>query len=79
MAYMAAIRTCSVSPCTMRWFSPSRPRGMVASGFRVRCEMARLGPGVVCIGSSGGRPSDGVLGGALLEGGWSHRQVLHKV
>ena len=41
--------------------------------------MARLGPGVVCVGSSGGRPSDGVWGEVLLEGGWSHRQVLDKV
>ena len=56
VAYMAAIRTCSVSPSTMRWFSPSRSRGMVASAFRVRSAMARLGPGVACVGSSGGRP-----------------------
>ena len=41
---MAAIRTCSVSPSTMRLFSPSRSRGMVASAFRVRSSMARLGP-----------------------------------
>ena len=62
VAYMAAIRTCSVSPSTMRWFSPSRFRGMVASAFRVRSGMARLGPGVACVGSSGGRPSDGAWG-----------------
>ena len=78
MAYTAAIRTCSVSPSTMRWFSPSRSRVMVASAFRVRSAMARSGPGVACVGSSGGRPSDGVWGGVLLEGGWSHA-VLAKV
>ena len=68
VAYMAAIRTCSVSLCTMRWFSPSRSRGMVASAFRVGSVMARLGPGVVCVGSSGGRPSDGVWGGRFWKG-----------
>ena len=41
--------------------------------------MARLGPGVACVGSSGGRPSDGMWGGAFLERRWSHRQVLDKV
>ena len=76
---MAAIRTCSVSPSMMRWFSPSRSRGMVASTFRMRSAMARFGPGVACVGSSGGRPSDGVVGGAFLEGGWSQRQVFDKV
>ena len=79
MAYMAAIRTCPVSPSTMRWFSPSRSREMVASAFRVRSAMARLGPGVACVVSSGGRSSDGMWGGALLEGGLSHHQVLDKV
>ena len=61
VAYRAAIRTCSVSPSTMRWFPPSRSRGMLASALRVRSAMARLGPGVACIGSSGGRLSDGVF------------------
>ena len=79
LAYMAAIRTCAVSPSTMRWSSPSRSRGMVASAFRVRSVMACLGPGVACVGSSAGRPSDWVWGGALLEGGWSHCQVFDKV
>ena len=64
MAFMAAIRTCSVSSSIMRWFSPSRSRGMVASAFRVRSAMARLGPGVACVCSSGGRPWDGGWGGA---------------
>ena len=77
VAYMAAIRTCSVSPSTMRWSSPSRSREMVASAFRVRSAMARLGPGVACVRSSGGRPSDGLWGGgAPLEGGWPQRQVF---
>ena len=66
--YMAAIRTFSVSPSTMRWFSPSRSRGMVASAFRVRSAMERLGPGVVCVGSSGGRPSNGVWEGRFWKG-----------
>ena len=68
VAYMAAIRKCSVSPSTMRWLSPSRSRGMVASAFRVRSAMARLGPGVACVGSSGGRPSDGLWGGCFWKG-----------
>ena len=41
VAYMATIRTCSVSPSTMRCFSPSRSRGMVASAFRVRSVVPR--------------------------------------
>ena len=64
---------------TWRVLSASRSWGMVASAFRVRSAMARLGPDVACVGSSGRRPSDGLWGGALLEGGWSHRQVLNKV
>ena len=79
MAYMAAIRTCSVSPSTMRWFSPSSSRGKAACAFRVRSAMARLGPGVACVVSSGGRPSDGVWGERFWRGEWSHRQVLDKV
>ena len=79
MAYMAAIRMCSVSPSTRRWFSPSRSRGMVASAFRVRSAMERLGPGVACVGSSGRASVKWGAGGALLEVGWSHRQVLDKV
>ena len=41
---------------------------MVGSAFRVRSAMARLGPGVACVGSSGGRPSDGVWGGRFWKG-----------
>ena len=66
-------------PFHMRWLSPSRSRGMVASAFRVRSAMARWGPGVACVGSSGRRLSDGMLGGGALEGGWLHRQVFDKV
>ena len=68
VAYMAATRTCFVSPSIMRWFSPSRSRGTVASAIRGRSAMARLGPGKACVGSSDGRPSDGALGGRLKKG-----------
>ena len=68
VAYMAVIKTCSVSPSTMRWFSSSRSLGMVSAAFRVRSAMARFGPGVACVGSSGGRLSDGVWGGASGRG-----------
>ena len=68
MAYMAAIRSCSVSPSTMMLFFPSWSRGMVASAFSVKSAMACLGPGVACVGSSGGRPFDWVLQGRLRKG-----------
>ena len=38
--------------------------------------MARLGPGVACVCSSGGRQSAGAWGGAPLGGGWPDCQVL---
>ena len=66
VAYTAATRTCSVSPSTTRWFSPTKSRGMVASAFRVRS--GRFVPGVACVGSSDGRPSDGARGGRLRKG-----------
>ena len=68
VAYMAASRKCSVSPSTTRWLLPSRSRGMVASAFRVRSAMARWGSGLACVGSSGGRPSDGAWGGHSRKG-----------
>ena len=57
-----------MSSSTTRWFSPSKSRGMVACAFRVTSVMARLDSGVVCVGSSGGRPSDGAWGGCLRKG-----------
>ena len=52
---------------------------MVASAFKVRNAMVRLGPCVACVGSSGGRPSDGAWGGAPQEGGRSHCQLFDEV
>ena len=79
VGYMAATRTCSVTPSTTRWFSHSRSRGMVASAFRVWSAMAHLGPGLASVASSGGRPLDRAWGGAPQEGGRSHCQVFDEV
>ena len=68
VAYMATTKRCSVSPSTTRWFFPSRSREIVASPFRVRSAMACLGPGVACVGTSDGRPSDGAWGGRRKKG-----------
>ena len=77
--YMAAIRTCSISHYTMSWFSPFRSRCMVASAFQgEECDGAfRSGRGMRrLIWRASVRWG---VGGAFLEGGWSHRRVLDKV
>ena len=67
VAYMAATRTCSVSPSSTRRFPP-RSRALVASAFRVRSARARLGPGVACVSSFSGRPRTGRGWGASGRG-----------
>ena len=68
LCQLAALGTCSVSPCTTRWFTPSGSQGMLAAAFGVRsvCWLnwrALVGRGV---------------GGASQEEGRSHCQVLDR-